>query len=245
MKVKVYDLEGNVVEEIDTPLFEGEVREELIRRAVLSDESYEYQPKGAYKWAGMETSARYIGRKGAYATLKNQGQARLPREILGGGRHGRVRRIPQSVKGRRAHPPKPEKIIIERMNKKEYLLALRNALAASKPIVFVDDLENIAKTKKAYSLLSKLIGEELQEAKESRKRITGVRRRRKARAYKVKRVGAVIGSKVLKAFENIPGLFVVDVEGLKVKHLAPGGVAQRYVILTKSALKALEERVRA
>ena len=243
MKVKVYDLNGNVVEEIETPLFDAEVREELIRRAVLSDESQEYQPKGAYRWAGMETSARYIGRKGVYATLKNQGQARLPREILGGGRHGRVRRIPHSVKGRRAHPPKPEKKIVEKINKKEYLLAMRSALSSSKPLVFEDKLEELTKTKEGYEVLAKFIKKELEEAKKSRKRISGLRRRRKARAYKLKKIGVVIGTKEIKALSNIPGLIVVDVENVKVKHIAPGGQANRYVILTKSSLKELENKV--
>ena len=91
MKANVYNLKGEVVEKIELPsLFSEEVREDLIRRAVLSEETKLYQPKGNYRWAGLETSARYRGRKESYATLKNRGQARLPREFFGGGLWGRV-----------------------------------------------------------------------------------------------------------------------------------------------------------
>ena len=55
----------------------------------------------------------------------------LPHEKLPKGRYGRVRMIPFAVTGRRAHPPKVEKIIEEKINKKEYQKALFSAISAT------------------------------------------------------------------------------------------------------------------
>src|SRR5271157_1200007 len=132
MKATVYSVEGKVLKQIDLPaVFESPHREDLVKRAVLSEESKTYQPKGNYKFAGLETSARYRGRKEDFGTVKNKGIPHLPHEVLPKGQLGRVKRVPHAVKGRRAHPPKPQKIIVEFMNKKEYLRALASALSFS------------------------------------------------------------------------------------------------------------------
>ena len=60
----------------------------------------------------------------------NRGMSRLPREKLGGGGLGKVRMVPQSVGGRVAHPPKKEKNYEKKINMKEYMLALKSAIAA-------------------------------------------------------------------------------------------------------------------
>ncbi|MFH1448626.1 MAG: 50S ribosomal protein L4, partial [Candidatus Micrarchaeota archaeon] len=132
MKANVYSLTGQVLRQIDIPkVFEGIVREDIISRAVISEQTRNYQPKGPYKYAGIETSADYQGRKESYRSIKNRGISRLPREKLPNGRFGRVRIVPFSVKGRRAHPPKPERILIEKINKKEYKKAINYAIAAT------------------------------------------------------------------------------------------------------------------
>ena len=256
MKAKVYDLKGNVVEEIELPpVFDERVREDLIKRAVLSEESKEYQPKGAYRWAGMETSARYVGRKGAYESLKNRGQAMLPREFYGGGVPGRVRRIPYAVGGRRAHPPKPWKKIVEKINKKEWIKAMRSALASVVnaeivlkrghkvnpsfiPFIVVDDFESIKKTKEVKAFLEMFFADDLKRA-EKGKRVTGVRKRKRGKKYP--KSVLIVTLKKLKAGNNIPGVSLKSVEELKVKDLAPGTHAGRLTIFTKSALAKLNE----
>ncbi len=263
MKVNVYSLDGKVVGQLELPpLFAELVRPDLIARAVLAEESRLYQPKGSYRWAGMETSADYVGRKEVYKSLKNRGQARLPREFFGGGIPGRVRRIPSAVGGRRAHPPKPEKKIEERINKKEWQKALRSALAATArielvkgrghrvgeltlPVVVVDELEGIEKVKDLYALLKTLSPEELERVDEGRKRITGVARKRKGRAYRIPKAFLIVVSDdapILKA-DNIPGVDVVPVSQLQVRHLAPGTHAGRLTLFSQKALKALSERM--
>src|SRR3989338_4121824 len=132
MKANLYSLDGKILKEISLPQFFSEaVRDDLIKRAVLSDESREYQPKGAYRWAGLETSAKYRGRKEMYGAVKNKGIPHLPHEVQPKGQFGKVKRVPHAVKGRRAHPPKPETKLIEEVNKKEYKKALMSALAAT------------------------------------------------------------------------------------------------------------------
>ena len=68
--------------DLPSPLFGEAPRDDLIKRAVLSDESKEYQPKGSYRMAGLETSARYVGRKEIFASVKNKGIPHLPHEVL-------------------------------------------------------------------------------------------------------------------------------------------------------------------
>jgi len=232
-KVNVYDIEGNVIKEISLPsIFNTPIRKEIIARAVLAEETWEKQPKGNYRWAGMETSATYVGRKEAYRSLKNRGRAMRPREFYGGGIAGRVRVIPSSVKGRRAHPPKPEKKIKEKINKKEYLLALKSAIAATAkeelvknrghrininvPIIInTDGINGKNKTKTIYAFLNKICREELQRAK---------KKRGKERKYP-KSALFIFSDKekdLTKIASNLPGCDAVTVKNLMVKNLAPG-----------------------
>lgn len=218
MKLNLYNLSGDIESIIEVPIELEYIRKDIIRRAVLSEESYTYQPKGNYKWAGMDTSAKFVGREAIYRSLKDQGQARLPRELLGGGRYGRVRIVPHSVKGRRAHPPKPEKIIIEKINKKEKKLALLHSIFGAK-LYIIKDLDNLKKTKEAKALLEKFL-----ELDEERKRITGVRKRRKKRAYKEPIRATVVTKEKTKAFQNIVGVKYKIINELQVRDIAPGGV---------------------
>lgn len=234
MKVEILNLDGQVVDYLDLPELRY-IRSDLIRRAVLSEESYIYQPKGNYRWAGMDTSARFVGREGIYGSLKDQGQARLPRELLGGGRYGRVRIVPQSVKGRRAHPPKPEKILIEKINNKEKKLAMLNAIIGAKLFV-VRDLDSVSKVKDGKRVIENLIG----KIDVDRKRITGVRRKRKTRAYKVLVRVTVVTENNTKGFNNIPGVRCKTVKNLMVRDIAPGGeIKNRKLVISENAMREL------
>jgi len=257
MKANVYGVDGKVKKEIKLPaIFSEECREEIIRRAVLSEESKLRQPKGAYKLAGKETSARYKGEKDTFGSLKNRGQAKLPREFFGKGRWGRVRRVPHSVKGRRAHPPKVEKIIVEKINHREWVKALRSAIAATgdielvqkrghkvkeSPIILSDDFEKIGKTKDFYSALSKIIGEDLERSKNGKKVRTGVRRRKGGVIYPKSALLVAVEDAAIRAARNIPGVDAIKPEELTVRLLAPGAKPGRLAVYTESALKKIEE----
>ncbi len=258
MDADVYSLDGKAKGKVELPsAFNEDVREELIRRAVLSDESREYQPQGAFKYAGLETSAKYRGRKEAYGSLKNRGQAMLPREVRPEGGWGKVKRIPSAVKGRRAHPPKVEKKLVERMNRKEYRKAMRSAIAATArpelvssrghsyegalPLVVEDGLEKISKTKEMLAALAKLVGKDLERAKSSRKSRSGTRCRKAGTKCAKSVLVVVAGGGALKSARNLAGVNVVKAEDLKVKMLAPGTHAGRLTVYTESALKRVAE----
>ena len=244
MKGSLYSLEGKVLKEIELPkIFDEPLRSDLVKRAVLSDESKLYQPQGSYKFAGMETSARYRGRKEDYGTTKNMGIAHNPREVLPEGKYGKVKRSPSAVKGRRSHPPKPEKKIVENINKREYAKALKSALAftadrktvcsrmnceigVSLPVVLDNSFEKLSKTKEVLAVLKAL-------------NLTPLIEKAKKRKGAKSALIVVSEGNILKAAKNIPGVDVVAAEKLKVMHLAPGTHPGRMTIFTESALSVL------
>ncbi len=247
MKATVYSLDGKALKQIDLPeVFQTPHREDLIKRAVLSEESKLYQPKGNYRFAGLETSARYRGRKEDYGTVKNKGIPHLPHEVLPGGQIGKVKRVPHAVKGRRAHPPKPQKIIVELINKKEHMLALASALAFSAdrdtvckrahrdigialPIVIDSSFEKIAKTKDAGKVFEAL-------------KLDGFVTKAKKTGTKSALVVVSNSSKSIRAAANLAGVDVVKVSDLSVKHLAPGTHPGRITLFSESALSDLAKR---
>ncbi len=255
MKAQLYSIDGKAAREVQLPsVFSTEVNLGLVSRAAISDQTRRYQPKGNDPRAGMETSARYRGRKEDFGSGKNKGTAIRPREVLPKGRLGKVKRIPSAVKGRRAHPPHVNKVIIEQMNKKEYLAALRCAIAAtahkelvsarghklsggiSLPIVLDNSFEAIGKTSQVYKTLFALIPEDLARSCKPRPRV-GIRARRGGKIYPKSAIIAVSkDAPVLKAARNIPGVDVVKASDLSVEKLAPGAKAGRLAIYTEAAL---------
>ena len=258
MKATVYSIDGRALREVELPAqFSSDVRLDLISRAAIADQTKHYQPKGNYPLAGMETSARYRGRKEDFGSGKNRGMAIRPREVLPKGRLGRVKRIPSAVKGRRAHPPHVNEKIREKINKKEYRAALLSAIAAtahreivlsrghkapkSVPIVVENSFESIAKTKEAHKALAALIGEDLSRAQKGKAR-SGVGSRKGGKAYPKSAIIAVSAdAPVIKAARNIPGIDVVPASQLSVEKLAPGAKAGRLAIYTEAALAQIEK----
>ncbi|MCK4714718.1 MAG: 50S ribosomal protein L4, partial [Candidatus Aenigmarchaeota archaeon] len=167
MKANIYTLTGEERGSVELPaVFNEPLRRDLIARAVLAEETLLRQPKGAFRWAGMQTSADDRGRKDAYGTIKNRGISRLPREKLPKGRYGKVRRVPFSAKGRRAHPPKPEKRIVEKINHKERRKALRSALAATASKELVKARGHVLNGIKSYPLVVENAFEALSNTKD-------------------------------------------------------------------------------
>ncbi len=258
MKATVLDLQGKPTGEVELPIqFNEEFRNDLIRRAFHAEASLAYQPKGSDPRAGLKTTAEYYGRRHAWRQTINTGRSRLPREKIPGGRSGRVLRVPHAVKGRRAHPPKPETKIIEQINKKEKNKAIRSALASSAntslvskkhltthslPFVLTDDFENLKKSKDVVKTLIAIgLGPELQRVEKKAKRTSGMKRLR-GRGKVVARSVLIVTSKpsdLTKAARNLAGVNVASVDKLNAVLLAPGGVAGRLVLWTRSAVKKL------
>ncbi|ADG13249.1 50S ribosomal protein L4P [Methanocaldococcus infernus ME] len=246
---KVYNLEGEVVKEIELPdVFYTEYRPDIIRRAFLSAFTARLQPKGTDVLAGLRTSAKNIG--------KGHGMARVDRVP-----QGWAVRVPQAVGGRRAHPPKVEKILWERVNRKERLLAIKSAIAATAnlelvkerghifegevPLIIEDGFENLQKTKEVFEVFKRLgLDKDVERAKKGKKVRAGKGKMRGRRYKKKKSVLVVVKDKcpAVLASRNLPGVDVITVKDLGILHLAPGGVAGRLTLWTEGALEKLKER---
>ncbi len=255
--VKVLGLDGQPVGEIELPsVFRLEVRPDLIRRAFLAEHSARIQPWGPDPMAGKRTTAEPWG--------KGYGVSRVPR-IKGTRYHaaGRAAFVPHAVGGRRAHPPKTEKVLREKINKKEKRLALQSAISATAnpklvrsrghiidgisefPVVVSSDIEKMSKTKEVLSVLQKLSVMKDVERVARSKKIRAGRGKMRGRKYK-RAVGPLLviseDRGIVKAARNIPGVEVCTVAGLSVSRLAPGGVPGRLTMWSENALREVERR---
>ncbi|MCX6777417.1 MAG: 50S ribosomal protein L4 [Candidatus Micrarchaeota archaeon] len=262
MKANVYSIDGAVLRETELPqVFEEDVRQELISRAVIHEQSLKYQPKGAFPRAGLQTTAEYRGRKEDYRSIKNHGISRLPREKLPKGKFGKVRRVPLAVSGRRAHPPDPNKTLIEKMNRKEYGKALNSAIAASAdislakarghvvdglkalPLVIEDKFESLKRTKDVLKVFSSLgIDRDVEKSRENAKKRTGVQARRRGGKRTPSSVLVVVSGDVdvARGARNICGVDVAKADKLTASLLAPGTHPGRLTLWTEAALKKLD-----
>ncbi|MCD6215879.1 MAG: 50S ribosomal protein L4 [Candidatus Aenigmatarchaeota archaeon] len=259
MKTDVFDAEGRKIGKIDLPpIFDTPVKPDVIKRAVLAEHSWSRQPYGSDKMAGKRTSAHYHGSRSARYTMMNREMSRMARIHSSGHLFFRARFVPQAVKGRRAHPPKAEKNWAEKINKKEYELAIKSALAATADLTFVKarghkidnidsmpivlDINNIKKTKEFFALLKKIgLEEELKRCK--KKKIRPGKGKNRGRPYKKKKGPLIIveeGSEILKCGKNIAGVDICTPTNLTVEKLAPGASLGRLLIITKRALDELK-----
>ncbi|MGC9009053.1 MAG: 50S ribosomal protein L4 [Sulfolobales archaeon] len=252
-EVPVYNLQGESVGDISLPLFFGApVRGDLIKRAFLAALTSRIQPQGRDPLAGK----RRVGESwGAGYSV-----ARVPRLD-----NGRAVFAPMTRGGRRAHPPVADKVVEEEINKKERILAIISALAATRkidlvkkrghiipenikklPIVVTDDLEKISSTSQAKEFLMKIgLWNDVTRAQE-RIRIRAGKGKMRGRRYVTPKSFLLILSSpeapAIKAFRNLPGVDVVWPGGLGIQHLAPGGVPGRLTVFSVSALKSLAQK---
>ena len=252
LKRDVYGLNGEKVGEVELPkVFALPVREDLIRRAFLSAFTARLQPKGRDPMAGKRTTAESLG--------PGRGLARIPR-IKGTARGAFVN---STRGGHLAFPPRPDKKIHEEINKKERLLAIMSALAATAkkefverrghaienvkefPLIVVNELEDVSNAKELKEIFKKLgVWDDVERASEWRQRSTKGKMR--GRRYK-KRVGPLViisdeNAPVRNAVGAYPGTDAVAVRVLSVKHLAPGGVPGRLTVISTKALEEIGRR---
>lgn len=112
------------------------------------------------------------------------------------------------------------------------------------PLVVSDSIEGVEKTSAALKVL-KQIGaySDAEKAKDSHSIRPGKGKMRNRRY--INRKGPLIvygteGAKLVKAFRNIPGIDIINVERLNLLKLAPGGHLGRFVVWTKSAFEKLD-----
>lgn len=247
MQVPVRTTDGDTDGEIDLPdVFESEYRPDLIKKAVHAAQANRKQDYGADEYAGMRTPAESFG--------SGRGQAHVPRE------GGKGRRVPQTVGGRPAHPPKPEKDRSLSMNNKARQKAVRSAIAATTdaeivadrghefdddvelPMVVSDDFEDVHKTKEAAEMLDALgLGADIERADETK--IKAGQGSARGRKYtRPKSVLFITSEEPSRAARNLAGTDVTTAAELNAEDLAPGTHPGRLTVWTESAVEEVADK---
>jgi len=192
----------------------------------------------------------------AWSMGPGRGMSRIPRLAS-----GRGALAPGTVKGRRAHPPKSEKMWKRRMNRKEMLLARLSALSATAmeeivkerghkfqaevPVIVESKFEELKRTGEVLNVLEKLgLMEDVIRAKEG-KHIRAGKGKMRGRKYKVPKSLLIVAENkenVKKAAGNLPGVDVISPEEINVEYLAPGGHAGRLTLYTLNALEKIGDK---
>ena len=247
MDINIIDLSGNTTKKITSGLFDETYRPDLIKKAVLAAQANRQQPYGAHMYAGMRTSAEGWG--------PGRGVSRVAR-LKNGSKSGMK---PLAVKGREAHPPKPEKDRSEKINDKERKKAIRSALAATGnlelvtkrghkfsaqlPLLAVDNLPELTKTKDVKSFMEAVkVWDDIDRAKDTT--ISAGRGKLRGRRYKNTKSILIVTAEdkgIARAGRNLAGVDIVTYDQLNTELLAPGTHAGRLTIFTESAIAKLEE----
>lgn len=259
MKADVLSLDGKKVKSIDLPeQFQEPFRPDLIKRAVLAVQSHKRQAYGAKVGAGMRQSAKLSRRRRQFKTSYGKGISRVPRKIMSrrGLNFNWVGAVaPGMVGGRKAHPPKAEKVWDHKLNIKEKKKAIRCAISATAmqevvmqrqhvsvkvPYVLESKLEDIKKTQELESILGK-IGLAAGAERGKERTVRSGQGKSRGRKYRKKKGVLFIVSKkcaLLEAASNIGGEVVV-VDSLNTELLAPGTHAGRLTVWTDQAIERL------
>ncbi len=114
MKTVVLSTSGTKEGEIELPpIFTTPFRKDLIHKAYTNLNTHHFQPKGTHPTAGMDVVAR------SNDPPTGHGTARIARmRGGGGGRQGEGGGVASVRGGRQAHPPKVDKVIFKKLNKK-------------------------------------------------------------------------------------------------------------------------------
>ncbi|AEH35667.1 50S ribosomal protein L4 [Halopiger xanaduensis] len=250
MEATVRDLDGADAGSVELPaVFETNYRPDLIARAVRAAQANRKQDYGADEFAGLRTPAESFG--------SGRGMAHVPRQ------DGRGRRVPQTVKGRKAHPPKAEKDWTESINTKEKKLAVRSAIAATTddelvaerghefdddaeiPVVVDDEFEDLVKTKEVVSFLEAAgLADDIERADEGRSIRSG-RGKTRGRKYKTPKSILFVTSSESgpsRAARNLAGADVTTAAEVNAEDLAPGAQPGRLTVWTESALEEVADR---
>jgi len=211
------------------------------------------QPYGVSPGAGHQHSAESWG--------TGRAVARVPR-VSGGGtsRAGQGAFANMCRKGRMFAPTKIWRRWHRKINVNQKRFAVASALAASAlpslvlarghkieqvpevPLVVDNSVESIVKTKKAIETL-KSVGayDDVLKVKASKKLRRGKGKLRNRRHTQRRGPLVIYGqdSGLVRAFRNLPGIELAQVDSLNLLQLAPGGHLGRFIIWTKSAFAKL------
>ena len=264
MKVKVFDVEGKAVREIELPSFFSQgIREDIVAKVLEASKTM--QPYAPSLVAGKQHSASGIVRhaRRKWRTAYGKGISRVPRKIMSnrGNQFNWVgAEIASTRGGRRAHPPKVVSMInTKKINKKESLIAFFSALSATAnkkfvaekypklnekeikdlPIV-VDSKVTSLKTKDLLNGIQKMLGKEIFYITSRKKKIRSGKGKRRGRRYR-NSAGLlfVIGK---EENTNVSAFDVKKAHNLGIEDLARGGLG-RLVMYTENAIKELQNKL--
>ncbi|KAL5545625.1 hypothetical protein UlMin_005312 [Ulmus minor] len=258
--VTVQALEGDMATDcaqtVHLPdVMKASIRPDIVNFVHANISKNSRQPYAVSKKAGHQTSAESWG--------TGRAVSRIPR-VPGGGTHraGQGAFGNMCRGGRMFAPTKIWRRWHSKINVNQKRYAVVSAIAASAvpslvlarghkietvpelPLVISDAAEGVEKTSVAIKVL-KQVGAyaDAEKAKDSHAIRPGKGKARNRRY--INRKGPLIvygteGAKLVKAFRNIPGVDIVNVERLNLLKLAPGGHLGRFVIWTKSAFEKLD-----
>lgn len=257
MQISIYTITGQEKDKMDLPeVFNTPLRPGVIKRAVLAEQTWKKQPKGVNPLAGKLVSVENWG--------PGRGAARVPR-TKGSRTHSSSRGafVPQARGGHKAHPPKSEKKIIEKINRKERRLAIQSAISytgqkdhvinrghnfeenVNFPIIVESKAEKIEKTKDAVRLLKNLgLYPDLERVKKG-KNVRAGKGKLRGRKYKIP-IGPLIivgeeNCPLIRAGRNILGTQVLPLKDITTELLAPGTHPGRLTVWTENAVNLLNE----
>merc|ERR1712176_1202942 len=236
----VYNTSGEKSGEASMPaVFRAPIRHDIVNFVHTQLRKNARQATGVKKIAGEQTSAESWG--------TGRAVARIPR-VRGGGTHrsGQAAFGNMCRAGRMFAPLKTWRKWHRMCNVNQRRYATTAAIAATGVPGLVmakgNNVEETKKTKDAVEVLKRL------GAFEDVKRVYATRRNRagrgKSRGRKhVQKLGPLIVYKndngVVRAFRNIPGVELMNVNAMNVLRLAPGGHVGRFVIFTENAFNEL------
>lgn len=264
MKSKVYDIKGKEKGSVDLPkCFSANVREDIVAKVVEAKKIQ--QAYGASPMAGNQyaASGKLNHRRGVWKSQYKRGISRIPRKIMS--RKGSQFRwvgatVPNARGGRRAHPPKANKLYDAKINKKELLIAICSALSATtqskfiekkynridakmiKDVPFVIESKvNGVKIKDVLAGIKAMLGKDLFEVAIKKRSIRAGIGKLRGRKYK-SNAGMLL---VVGKDEKVKtGAFDVQtVDKLGVVDLANGGLG-RLTVYTENAIKELGEKIK-
>ncbi|KAF9168393.1 hypothetical protein DFQ26_008343 [Actinomortierella ambigua] len=236
-------------------VFKAPIRPDIIALTFKNMNKNNRQAYAVSEKAGHQTSAESWG--------TGRAVARIPR-VSGGGTHrsGQAAFGNMCRGGRMFAPTKIWRKWHVKTNQNQKRYATASALAASAlpslvlarghrieqieevPLVVGSGVESLTKTKAAIALLEALNAyADVVKVSNSRKLRAGVGKLRNRR-HRQRRGPLVVYNEdngVVKAFRNIPGVEVANVNRLNLLQLAPGGHMGRFIIWTQGAFDRLDE----
>jgi len=255
--VSVYSEKSEVLagKEVHLPaVFKAPIRPDIVSFVHDKMMKNTRQPYCVSSKAGHQTSAASWG--------TGRAVARIPR-VRGGGTHrsGQAAYGNMCRSGRMFAPTKTWRRWHHRLNTNQKRFAMCSAIAATGvpalvmskghkieeipevPMVVEDKVESYQKTKEAVTLMRKLKAwSDIEKVYKSKRFRAGKGKMRNRR--RIMRTGPCIiygaDNGIRKAFRNIPGVSLLNVEKLNLLSLAPGGHVGRFCIWTESALGKLD-----